>query len=127
MTSVLDASAVLAYLQDEPGSDAVKTALDDGALISTVNWAEVIQKAHAADVDIAGLGNDLISLGLGLEPFTTTQAEIAGGLWTRTKRLGLSLGDRACLALGLEKGGAIYTADRTWTQLDIGIAIESIR
>lgn len=127
MTSVLDASALLAYLQNESGCDTIKVALDAGALISTVNWAEVIQKTHAAAVDVAGLGSDLAALGLQFEAFTTNQAEIAGGLWTRTKDLGLSLGDRSCLALGLEKGVTVYTADRAWTQLDLGVAIESIR
>ena len=127
MTSVLDASALLAYLQDERGSETVRGAFDDGAVMSTVNWAEVIQKVRAAEVDLAGLGSDLAALGLGLEPFTANQAEVAGSLWARTKGFGLSLGDRSCLALGLDKGVRVYTADRVWTQLDLGIAIESIR
>ncbi|MBT6276062.1 MAG: type II toxin-antitoxin system VapC family toxin [Chromatiales bacterium] len=127
MNAVLDASALLAYIQHEPGSAIVSTALNDGALISTVNWAEVIQKAHAARVEIAGLASDLVALGLGLEPFTADQAEIAGGLWARTKGRGLSLADRSCLAVGLDKGLPVYTADRVWVELDLGIPITSIR
>ncbi len=127
MNTILDASAVLAYLQDEPGSAVVRTALDDGALMSTVNWAEVTQKARAAGVETAGLANDMVALGLGLEPFTADQAEIAGNLWARTKGLGLSLADRSCLALGLDKGLTVYTADRVWTELDLEIPVTLIR
>lgn len=127
MNTILDASAVLAYLQDEPGSAVVRTALDDGALMSTVNWAEVTQKARTAGVEIAGLANDMVALGLGLEPFTADQAEIAGNLWARTKGLGLSLADRSCLALGLDKGLTVYTADRVWTELDLEIPVTLIR
>lgn len=126
MSVVLDASALLAYLQNEPGSDSVGGVLE-GAAISTVNWAEVIQKARAGKVETGGLREDLEALGLRLEPFTTAQAEVAGELWERTRKLGLSLGDRACLALGLENGESVYTTDRAWKQLNLGIAIEAIR
>ncbi len=126
MTAVLDASALLAYLQQESGCDAVKAVLN-AAVVSTVNWAEVIQKARAGNVDTAGLRNDLAALGLKLEPFTVEQAEVAGELRQRTQKLGLSLGDRACLALGLETGMPVYTADRAWRRLNLGIPIEAIR
>lgn len=126
MTAVLDASALLAYLQQESGCDAVKAVLN-AAVVSTVNWAEVIQKARAGNVDTAGLRNDLVALGLKLEPFTVEQAEVAGELRQRTQKLGLSLGDRACLALGLETGMPVYTADRAWRRLNLGIPIEAIR
>ena len=126
MSVVLDASALLAYLQSEPGSDAVKAVLDE-AVISTVNWAEVIQKVRAGKVDTAGLRDDLEALGLELEPFTAAQAEVAGELWERTKKLGLALGDRACLSLGLEKGSSVFTTDRAWRRLHLGINIKAIR
>lgn len=126
MSVVLDASALLAYLQNEPGSDSVRAVLE-GAVISTVNWAEVIQKARAGKAEIGGLREDFEALGLKLEPFTAAQAEGAGGLWERTRQLGLSLGDRACLALGLERGETVYTTDSAWKRLNLGIAIEAIR
>lgn len=126
MSVVLDASALLAYLQNEPGSDSVRAVLEE-AVISTVNWAEVIQKARAGEVEIGGLRDDFEALGLKLEPFTAAQAEGAGGLWERTRQLGLSLGDRACLALGLERGETVYTTDSAWKRLNLGIAIEAIR
>lgn len=126
MNVVLDASALLAYLQGEPGGEAVKAVLRK-AIISTVNWVEVIQKALAGDVDTGGLRADLEALGLRLEPFTGEQAEVAGELWKRTRTLGLSLGDRACLALALERGEPVYTTDRTWSRIDLGLTIETLR
>ena len=126
MSVVLDASALLAYLQGEPGGKRVKAVLGQ-AVLSTVNWAEVIGKAREQEVETKGLQEDLASLGLGFEPFSATQAEIAGCLKERTKRLGLSLGDRACLALGCDRGHAVYTADRAWLNLEVGVEVVAIR
>jgi len=123
---VLDASALLAYLQDEPGGERVRDVLAD-SVMSSVNWAEVIGKARDERVDTQGLREDLASLGLALEPFSAEQGEIAGRLKERTKRLGLSLGDRACLALGRARGETVYTADRAWLQLELGVDVEAIR
>ena len=79
MSVVLDASALLAYLQDEPGGDRVKAMLGQ-AVLSTVNWAEVVGKARDEEIDVEGLKEDLESLGLGFEPFSAAQAEVAGRL-----------------------------------------------
>ena len=126
MSVVLDASALLAYLQDEPGGERVRAVLAD-SVMSSVNWAEVIGKARDERVDTRGLREDLASLGLALEPFSAEQGEIAGRLKERTRRLGLSLGDRACLALGSDRGETVYTADRAWLQLELGVDVEAIR
>ena len=126
MSVVLDASALLAYLQDEPGGERVRGVLAD-SVMSSVNWAEVIGKARDERVDTQGLREDLASLGLALEPFSAEQGEIAGRLKERTRRLGLSLGDRACLALGSDRGETVYTADRAWLHLELGVDIEAIR
>jgi PIN domain nuclease of toxin-antitoxin system len=126
MSVVLDASALLAYLQDEPGGDRVQAVLGQ-AVLSTVNWAEVVGKARDKEIDTEGLKEDLESLGLGFEPFSTAQAEISGHLKHSTKRLGLSLGDRACLALGHDRGEAVYTADRAWLNLKVGVEVVAIR
>ena len=126
MSVVLDASALLAYLQDEPGAERVRAALAN-AVMSTVNWAEVVGKARDDGVDTRELREDLASLGLAFEPLSAVQAEIAGQIKERTRRYGLSLGDRACLALGSDRGEPICTADRVWEQLDLGVEVESIR
>ena len=103
MSAVLDASALLAHLQQERGGGGVGAVLGH-AVMSTVNWAEVVGKARAADVDVAGLQDDLRTLGLSLLPFSAAQAELAGSLAQRTRPFGLSLGDRACIAVAIERG-----------------------
>ena len=130
MSVVLDASALLAYLQDEPGGEHVRAVLPR-AVMSTVNWTEVVGKAREEGVDTQGLREDLESLGLAFEPFSVVQAEIAGRLnertRERTRRYGLSLGDRACLALGSDRGVPVCTADRAWKTLHLGVEIETLR
>ena len=126
MSVVLDTSALLAYLQDEPGGEQVKAVIAQ-AVMSTVNWAEVIGIARERGVDTLGLREDLASLGLSFEPFSVDQAEIAGRLKERTRRHGLSLGDRACLALGQDRGDTVYTTDRAWLLPDLGVDVLVIR
>lgn len=104
-------------LQAEAGSDEVERALP-GALLSTVNLAEVVGKAVERGVDVRGLADSIAALGVRLEAFTVRQAEIAGALVPRTRSIGLSLGDRACLALALERDLPVLTADRAWRELD---------
>ena len=126
MTCVLDASALLALFHDERGADRVE-ALLDGALISTVNWAEVIQKSVAHGVTVDGMHEELLGTGVTIEVFAQPQAEIAGKFWSTTRQHGLSLGDRACLALGLERSLPVITANRAWKKLRLDIAIDVIR
>ncbi len=126
MSVVLDASALLAFLQLEPGHETVSNVLAE-SVICTVNWAEVIGKCIVGDVETEGLLEDLRALGLAVVPFSSAEAELAGRLAQPTRALGLSLGDRACLALGLARGDSIYTADRTWRRLRLGVAIKTIR
>ena len=126
MSVVLDASALLAFLQLEPGHETVGNVLAE-SVISTVNWAEVIGKCIASDVETEGLLEDIRALGLAVVPFSSAEAELAGRLAQPARALGLSLGDRACLALGLARGDSIYTADRTWRRLRLDVAIETIR
>lgn len=115
---VLDASAVLAMLQEEPGGEVVQDLLGN-AVISSVNWSEVIQKALDRQVEVNGLRQDLEALGLQVVPFTAPQAERTAFLRTTTKHLGLSLGDRACLALAAELGLPAVTVDKIWKDLQI--------
>ncbi|OUZ11964.1 VapC toxin family PIN domain ribonuclease [Aeromicrobium sp. PE09-221] len=109
--TVLDASALLAFLQGEAGADEVEKELPRG-VIGAANWSEVAQKvmARAGDWDLArGL---LESYGLTVEPVTLDDAEHAARLWRAGS--GLSLGDRLCLALGDRRDARVLTADRAW-------------
>lgn len=126
MTTVLDASALLAFLQNEPGCDQVEAALPD-AVISSVNWAEVVQKSIAANVNINGMREDLEALGLRIIPFSAEEAGIAAQLWQKTRQAGLSLGDRACLSTGIRLDAPILTADKIWATLNLPVAVRCIR
>jgi PIN domain nuclease of toxin-antitoxin system len=123
---VIDSSALLAMLQREPGWERVVEALAL-ARISAVNWSEVAQKALVQAVDIDEKRRDLEALGLEIVPFDAEEAEVAASLWSRTKSLGLSLADRACLATGIRRKARVLTTERAWTKLDVGVRIETIR
>jgi len=126
MKTVLDASALLAYLKKEPGEDKVKAVLDE-SVISSVNWSEVVQKMIALDADISTMRQTFQAIGLTIEPFTLEDGEMAGRLWTQTKRYGLSLGDRACLALGIRLEATILTSDQAWAALVLPVEIQLVR
>lgn len=126
MTVVLDASALLAYLKGEPGGDRVDAVLAE-SVMSSVNWAEVVQKSIAVGVNVDGMLDDLQALGLVVEPFTPEDGELAGRLWEQTRQDGLSLGDRACLSLGLRLGVNVLTSDRAWASLNLSLDIQVIR
>jgi ribonuclease VapC len=120
----LDASALLALLQEETGADEVELLLD-GAVMSAVNLSEVLQKARQHGVDIAGLEADLEALGVVFEPFGLSDARVTAELWSVER--GLSLGDRACLALASAAGGIAVTAERRWAELDLDVPVHLIR
>jgi PIN domain nuclease of toxin-antitoxin system len=126
VSPVLDASAVLAFLHTEPGHERIRKTLDT-AHVSTVNWAEVLQKSLRRQVDVAGMQEEFAEIGVTFEPFTPRQAEITAHLWDKTRQFGLSLADRACLALAIEKEAVVLTADRAWAGLDLGIEIQLVR
>lgn len=123
---VLDASALLAALHGEPGGHDVANQLEMAAICS-VNLSEVIQHSLARGVEVDGLRNDLMAVGLTVLPFTAEDAEAAAKLWSATHSLGLSLGDRACLALAQRLSLPAITADKVWGQLRISIPIQLIR
>ena len=124
---VLDASALLALLNQEPGAQKLTPELLRDATASTVNLAEVQTKL----VREGGDPDEAWELALApvseAEPFTSEQARTAGTLVGQTRPLGLSLGDRACLALALMLGAPVYTADRDWKNLKLGIPIHVLR
>jgi len=123
---VLDASALLAMLQGEPGGDVVQGLLETAA-ISSVNWSEVAQKSLDKQAELEGLRHDLEALGLEILPFTAVLAEMTARLRSATRQAGLSLGDRACLALAALLGLPAVTADRVWPDLGLPIEIRVVR
>jgi ribonuclease VapC len=129
---VLDASALLALVYDEAGADRVESVFRIGALASTVNWAEAISRMseRGPDVEAADtrLRTQIERIGtINLVPFTEAHAREAARLRTATRHLGLSLADRACLALGRLHRLPVLTTDRAWRSLRISVRIEVIR
>ena len=112
MTTVLDASALLAYLQGEQGADLVEAALVDAATCGAANWSEIAQKVTAAARDWELVKALLESYDLKVEPVTAHDGELAAARWRRGD--GLSLADRLCLALGERLDADVLTADASW-------------
>ncbi len=112
MTSVLDASAILAFLLGEDGADAVEGALINDAKCGAANWSEVAQRLLAAGRDWDQARALLESYGVQVEPVTSDDAEWAARRWRRGE--GLSLADRLCLALGERLDAEVQTADKSW-------------
>lgn len=117
---VLDASAFLAYLFDEPGADVVSEALIAGAVMTTVNFSEVLSKLVDRGVSVDQALSDLRVRGLldllEIADFTAPLAEEAARLRESARGIGLSLGDRACLALGKLRRLPVVTADSLWVK-----------
>ncbi len=127
--TVLDASAVLALVHDEPGADEVAAALQ-GAVLGTVNLAEVVGKLADADAgaDARELHGLLLAAGVTVEPLTAEDAVLAGVLRSVPGGRSLSLGDRCCLAIGVRSDqGEVLTADRAWAELDLPVRVALIR
>ncbi|MHB8555334.1 MAG: PIN domain-containing protein [Candidatus Dormibacteria bacterium] len=149
MSAVLDASALLALWLDETGADLVEAAVSEGAAISAVNLAEVLSVLIRARPDLAGElaeaanarddARRLESLGavgialpgaLAVEPFTLADALRTAAIFPDSRAHGLSLGDRACLMLGLRLGWPVLTADHAWGRMGtkaLGVEVQSIR
>jgi len=124
---VLDASAMLSVLRGEPGSETLPMEMLRHAVGSAVNVAEVHTKLVSRGGDADEAWEDALSAVDEVAPFTAEQAKIAGALVQKTRSLGLSLGDRACLALGMALKAPIYTTDRAWKNLNVGVRIHVIR
>jgi ribonuclease VapC len=129
---VLDASALVAYLHDEDGAAEVADAVSRTASISAANWAETLSKFAergarpsrlAADLEDQGLLHGLLEV----VPLTAEDAILIAELRPRTREFGLSLGDRACLALALRLRLPVLTADRDWAHLDVDVDVRHIR
>jgi PIN domain nuclease of toxin-antitoxin system len=124
---VLDASALLAVLNCEAGAEKLTPQLLSAATSSTVSLAEVQSKLVSRGIKPAEAWEATISPIREGAVFTDEQAKIAGSLVTQTSAFGLSLGDRACLALGITLKAPVYTADRSWKNLKLSIRIHVVR
>ncbi len=123
---MVDASALLALLLREPGWERCRRGR--APMTSAVNWSEVSQKAWSRGVDSAEVLSAVSSAGLGILPLTQERAEGTARLWSATRELGLSLADRACIALALELERPAVTADHTWAALQVeGLDVQCIR
>jgi len=124
---VLDASALLAILNQEPGAEKMTPELLSTAVISSVNLAEVHGKLVGRGLHPNDAWEAALTPVREVVPFTSEDARLVGDLVAKTSPLGLSLGDRACLALGLSLKVPIYTADRSWKKLKAGARIHVFR
>jgi PIN domain nuclease of toxin-antitoxin system len=124
--AVLDASALLAFLQNEPGADKVEAVLTRSC-ISSVNLAETLSKLVHYGKPLDAVTYHIERLRLPVIPFDAADAKIVASLWLSTRASGLSLGDRACLALGLRLAVPVLTAERAWANLKIGVNVGIIR
>ncbi|MDP3332151.1 MAG: type II toxin-antitoxin system VapC family toxin [Methylococcaceae bacterium] len=125
---VLDASAVLAYLQDENGSEKMDVILAEGrGMMPTVNYAEVVGKLLEAGLPESSVKSVMANLDLNVESLDDKQAWKTGLLRMTTKEFGLSLGDRACLALADIKNLPVVTADKQWDKLKTNFKIIQLR
>jgi PIN domain nuclease of toxin-antitoxin system len=129
---VLDASALLAYLGNETGADVVADAIAAGATISTVDLAEALSTLADRGRDPATVATELTQRGLldgaiTIEPFIAADSIEAARLRPLTRSAGLSLANRACLALARRLAVRLLTADQAWSGLDVGVEVEVIR
>jgi len=123
---VLDASAVLAMIQNETGQDVVRNLIE-GSKISSVNFAEIATRLLDLQADVDNLAMDLKKSRVKIVSVDTDLALAAAKLRSSTRHKGLSLADRICLALAIREQAIAITADRAWADLNIGCEIELIR
>lgn len=126
MVAVLDASAVLALIQKEPGGAQVVGYLQDGCM-SAANYAEVLFVLGRAGIEIGVARGLIAALRIEVVPMTAEIAATAATLGATGSRYGLSLGDRACLATAADRNIPVVTADRVWAELDLGVDVIAIR
>ena len=125
---VLDASALLAFVKEEPGVERVAGALMAGAAMSAVNLSEVIAKLADEGAPEPAIRHSIETAGIDIVEFDADDALVAGLLRPSTRAAGLSFGDRACLALAQQSGAPVLTTDKAWADVELdGVEIQLIR
>jgi PIN domain nuclease of toxin-antitoxin system len=124
--AVLDASALIAFLRNEPGAAKVAEVLDRSC-ISAVNLAETCSKMIEFGKELEAVAFQIERLQIPVVPFDGEQAKIAASLWRRTRAVGMSLGDRACLALALKTSLPAFTTEGEWLKCSLGAKVVKIR
>jgi PIN domain nuclease of toxin-antitoxin system len=124
--AVLDASALLAFLRREPGAEKVAAVLTRSC-ISAVNLAETYGKMVEYGKRLEDVAYQVERLRIPVIPFDASQAQIAASFWKLTRSVGMSLGDRACLALALKTGVPAFTTEKEWLECDVGVQVVKIR
>jgi len=129
MPAILDSSVILAYLLDEQGREAAEQAIAAGSSISSVNLAEVMSRLTRDGTDVGASTGVLLALPITVVDLDPHLAIAAGAMVAQTKPFGLSLGDRACLALAQREGLPALTVNRTWLQAGplLGVEVRLIR
>ena len=130
--AVLDASALLAHLNDEDGASEVRKAMQAGAAISVANWIEVLSKLaeRGEDPGLAAAemrGAELVGQVIAIEPITDDDCIAIARLRPATKAQGLSLADRACLVLAERLGVPALTTDGEWAKAKVKTEVQLIR
>lgn len=125
---VLDASVLLAYLFEEVGYERIETVLESSSgIVSSVNYAEVVGKLVDKQMPRAAIQMAMDNLELECYPLSETQAFLAGELRQVSKKFGLSLGDRVCIALGIDQTLPVMTADQAWVKVAVDCEIQLLR
>jgi ribonuclease VapC len=124
---VLDASAILAFIQGEPGSEKLTPEVLSSSICSAVNLAEVHSKLVSRGWPLDEAWEDAFSPMQEVIPFDLAQARITGDLVAQTRALGLSLGDRACLGLALCFKAPVYTTEQAWRKLKLEVPVHVLR
>ena len=130
--AVLDSSALLAWMFDEQGKQTVSAALEKGCIMNTVNWCEVVKKANEHGVSTELLyekltDKQILKTALTIQAFPESLANEAAAMFPLTKPFGLSLGDRACLALGITQNLPVLTTDKAWAKVELDVDVQVIR
>ena len=122
----LDTSALITMMRDAPGGSVVGVQIRQAA-VSAVNWTEVVDDCRAHGIDPDKLRRDLESIGLAILPFTSEDARQAANFWDPSRKIRLSLSDRACLALASRLEVPVMTANRAWKHLSVGVEVRLLR